>query len=86
MACSFMLAVGVAPVLIRPLLLLLDIDTQKDHLRQLAISTASSASRCCTPFPASMGVVLVKMGSGKHPTSPTHGTSTAGVIEPNPES
>ena len=32
-----------------------------------------------------MRVVLVKMGSGKHPTSLTHGTSTAGVVEPKPE-
>ncbi len=67
MACSFMLAVGVAPVLIRPLLLLLDIDTQKDHLRQLAISTASSASRCCTPFPASMGLSWSRWGQANIP-------------------
>jgi len=48
------------------------------------ISTASCSNRCCTPFAASMESVLVKMGSGK-PTNPTHGTSTACVIEPKTE-
>ncbi len=67
--------------------MLLAIDTPKDHLGQLILaSTASSSSRCCTPFPASIEFVLVKMGSGENPTSPTHGTSTACVTEPKSES